>query len=369
MIGGGFMAKVHTRGAVAARALPMAIASSTRASAERAATALGYQRAHADPFTLIADPEIDVVHICTPNVTHVEYASAALATGKHVICEKPLATSAEQGDVLAQEAARLGLTATVPFAYRFHPMVREAQARVASGEIGSLLNFQGVYLQDWLLEEQDDDWRVDPNLGGPSRAFADVGSHLVDMIEFVTGDRIARVSAVAQTVHDSRSAHSGITTEDAVAVIAEMQSGAIGTLFVSQVSPGRKNYLAFEVAGRKESVRFEQENPETLWVGRRSGSTVLPRDPGLLSSDAARLSVLPAGHSQGYQDAFNAFIADSYTAVLEGAPGGLPNFADGARAARVTDAVLATVASGGWAEVAQLETAAAGGIYKEEKRL
>jgi predicted dehydrogenase len=274
---------------------------------------------------------------------------AVHAYGKDVVCEKPIATSIPDAERIV--AAAQGRTATVPFVYRFHPLVREARARFASGEAGRVLSVNASYLQDWLLGSGDDNWRVDAEQGGRSRAFADIGSHLVDLVEFVSGDRVSRVVATKRTVFAERAAHAGITTEDAVAVVIETRSGALGTLLVSQVAPGRKNRLWLEIAGSAESVAFDQEQPETLWIGRRKGSLTIPRDADQLSEDAARLCVLPSGHPQGYQDAFNAFVADSYAAVAGENPDGLPRFADGLRAVRVTDAVIDSAESGTWIEM------------------
>lgn len=351
IIGGGFMARVHSSAARSAGATVAGIASSSAAAAGRAAVSLGIPRAYADPAELIADDGIDVVHICTPNSSHADYALAALAAGKHVVCEKPLATTVDDAALLARSAADAGVVATVPFVYRFHPMVREARARIARGDAGALLTVRGEYLQDWLLTETDDDWRVDALFGGPSRAFADIGSHLVDLVEFVGGDRIARLMATTRTVFTTRTRHSDIGTEDAVALVVETASGAIGTLLVSQVSPGRKNRLSIEIGGSVESIAFEQERPETLWLGRRSGSQLLQRDARSLTADAARLSVLPAGHPLGYHDAFAAFVSDSYAAVAGREPDGLPTFADGLRAVTITAAVLEAAAAGGWVDV------------------
>ena len=345
-IGGGFMTEVHSRAVRAAGATPYGVASSNAEGAVAAAARLGIARSYASPRDLIADPDIDVVHICTPNATHAGYAFDVIAAGKHVVCEKPLATSAVDADRLVAAVAAAGVTATVPFVYRFHPMVREARARVAAGELGSLLSIHGSYLQDWLLLSEDDNWRVDAALGGPSRAFADIGSHLCDLVEFVTGDRITRLTATTRTFFSSRSTSRNITTEDAVAVIVETRGGAIGTLLVSQVAPGRKNRLSLEIAGTAESIGFDQEQPETLWLGRREGSQLIMRDGASLHPDAARLSVLPAGHPLGYQDAFTAFVRDSYAAIAGESPDGLPRFEDGARAARLTEAVLESAADG-----------------------
>lgn len=350
-IGAGFMATVHSRAARAAGAELSAIASSSWQSAERAADRLGLVRAYGSVDELLADDGIDVVHVCTPNTTHSRFAMAALDAGKHVICEKPLATTVGDAAALSRRAETAGLTATVPFVYRFHPMVREARARVQAGETGRLLSITGGYLQDWLAEPLADDWRVSAELGGPSRAFADIGSHLVDLLEFVTGDRITRLNATTRTVYGDRADNRDIATEDLVALVVELSGGAVGTLLISQVAPGRKNSLVLEIAGTKQSIRFDQERPEELWLGRRSGSQLLLRDPETLRPDAARLSTVPSGHPMGYQDAFNSFVADSYSATAGGAPEGLPTFADGLRAVRVTAAVLESAASGSWVEV------------------
>lgn len=350
MLGAGFMARTHTHAARLAGASLASLASSSLASAERAAQSLGYARA-ATADDLIAEG-LDVVHVCTPNTSHLDQARAALLAGSHVICEKPLATSATDAAELAELAQSRGLLGAVPFVYRYHPMVREARARIAGGDNDAVVTVSGQYLQDWLLGAQDDNWRVAADAGGPSRAFADIGSHLVDLVEFVSGDRITRLVATTRTVHAERNGQE-VATEDAVALTLELAGGGIGSLLISQVAPGRKNGLVLEIAGSTESVRFDQEDPELLWVGRRAGSLLLRRDPDTLSADAARLSRVPAGHAQGYQDAFNAFVADAYDAAGGGTPEGLPTFADGLRAAQITDAVLASARAGNWVEVSE----------------
>ena len=268
-----------------------------------------------------------------------------------MICEKPLATTSADALSLVDLAAERGLVAAVPFVYRFHPMAREARARAARGDTGRLLSVHGAYLQDWLATPHDDDWRVDASLGGPSRAFADIGSHLVDLVEFVSGDRIVRLNASTRTVYEQRAMNVDIATEDLAAVVVELASGAVGTLLVSQVAPGHKNALSIELSGTDASLRFEQERPEQLWVGRADSATIVDRDAARLAPDAARLSLVPAGHPMGYQDAFNAFVADAYAAIGGASPDGLPRFDDGLRAVRVTEAVLASAASGAWEEV------------------
>jgi predicted dehydrogenase len=351
--GTGFIGAVHAHAARRAGARVVGVAASSPASAEEAAKRLGVERAFADAMALATDPEIDVVHVCTPNHRHGPLATAALAAGKHVVCEKPLALDAAEAWPLVAAAGDAGLVATVPFVYRFYALVREARARVASGGIGALRLVHGSYLQDWLATEQDDNWRVDPELGGGSRAFADIGSHWCDLVEFVSGDRLAAVCAETMTAVPERQGGT-VSTEDIGLVLFRTVGGAVGTVVVSQVSPGRKNRLHFEIAGSEASLSFDQEQPETLWVGRRPSSELVVRDAAYLDASAAGYAVLPPGHPQGYQDCFDAFVADTYRAIRAGGPvavDGLPTFADGARASEITDAVLRSASSGRWEEV------------------
>jgi predicted dehydrogenase len=366
IIGAGFIGAVHARSARLAGARVAGVATSSPERSREAAERLNAEQAFATPHELATADGVDVVHICTPNNLHAELAALALEHGKHVVCEKPLAIGTAQADRLVQAAASAGKVATVPFVYRFHPVVREARARISSGALGPVRLIHGGYLQDWLSTDEDDNWRVDPQLGGPSRAFADIGSHWCDLVEFITGDRIAalcaqparfideraeRGHARAFEAHDGGGARRAVSTEDAVTALFRTSTGATGTLIVSQVSPGRKNHLHVEIACADASVRFEQEQPETLWLGRRAGTETIYRDPATLAPDAARLALAPAGHPQGYLDCFDLFVADSYAAIAGGIPEGLPLFADGARSARIVDAVLASAEAGGWVEI------------------
>lgn len=373
IIGAGFIGVVHARAARRAGARIVGVAASTAASTAAAAVAMGAEQEFASGEALVESDELDVVHICTPNHLHHPLASAALHSGKHVVCEKPLATSADAAHDLVAAAAGAGLVATVPFAYRFYPMVREARARVRAGGDPIRLVY-GNYLQDWLSTAQDDNWRVDASLSGPSRAFADIGSHWCDLVEFVTGDRMAEVNAVMVTSIGERRAlgphahafsPSGradgptkmVTTEDVAMMMFRTTGGATGSMIVSQISSGHKNQLRFEIVGPGESIAFDQEHPDTLWIGRRAGTELVPADPALLHPDAAAYAMVPAGHPHGYQDCFDSFVADTYRAIGGGAArtvDGLPTFADGARAADLTAAVLESARTGRWVEVPNL---------------
>ncbi len=258
--GTGFSGEVHAHAARRAGARLVGVAASTPANARDAAARLGADRAFADAEALANDPDVDVVHICTPNHLHVRLAEAALGAGKHVICEKPLATSAPEARRLVAAATGAGLVATVPFVYRFYPLVREARARIASGAVGPLRLLHGSYLQDWLASEADDNWRVDPSQAGASRAFADIGSHWCDLVEFVTGDRLAAVCAESVTAVPER-----IT--------------ATGThAFARRATPRGRGTAAAASAGRSPPRTSPScsSAPAAAWPGRSSSARSRP---------------------------------------------------------------------------------------------
>lgn len=356
IVGAGFMGGVHAHAVRAAGGVVAAIAASSPESTRDAARHLGGDETRpSSAEELVSAPDIDVIHICTPNHLHEPLALAAIEAGKHVICEKPLATSVQAAVKLTDAAVDAGVVASVPYVYRFYPTVRDARARVQRGETGILRVLHGSYLQDWLASAGDNDWRVDPTLGGSSRAFADIGVHWCDLVEFVSGHRIARLVAGTLTVHGERrlrGATTPVETEDVASVLFETTTGAIGSLIISQVTHGRKNRLWLSLDGDLASLAFDQEQPESLWIGTRAATSMVLRGSDGMSAAADRYSRLPAGHPQGYQDCFNAYVSDVYQAIAgDEVPDGLPTFGDGCRSAVITAAVLASAASRSWVEV------------------
>jgi len=346
IVGVGFMGSAHARAARLAGARVVGVAASSDGRAKDAAIRLGADRAFPSAEALVTDPDVDVVHLCVPNALHAPLASKALAHGKHVVCEKPLTLDGASADELLAAQLAAGTVGTVPFVYRFHPMVRELRARIAAGELGRMHLVHGTYLQDWLADASDTDWRLDPAAGGRSRAFADIGSHWFDLVEFVTGERVVRLLARFADAFGTR------VNEDIALVQFELPGGAVGSVVVSQVSPGRKNALVVECSGERGSGRFDQEAPGSLWLGRRDQAVVLAADPSRLSPDAARLVVAPAGHPQGYLDCIDQFVADTYAAITGAQLEGLPTFADGCRSVHLVDTALQSAAAGGaWIEV------------------
>ena len=366
IIGAGMIGNIHQR---ASRLAGGALRGIFDASAEHGAkTAERWgTKLFGSVEAIMNDPQVDVVHVCTPNALHYSLAKAAIQAGKHVVCEKPLATRLEDAIELEALASSKGVVATVPFVYRYHPMVREARARVQSGEIGSLQLIHGSYLQDWLLGATDTNWRVDAKQGGASRAFADIGSHWCDLVEWVSGERFVEMVAGFATTIGERPANAqatfsesvgeanapkvSISTEDVAGALLRTESGVMATLTISQVSAGRKNRLWFEIDGANESVTFDQELSEQLWLGRREGMEMLFRDPSRGSSEQRRLAVLPAGHAQGWSHCFEAFVADSYALIRGEQREGVPTFKDGLRSSRIVDAALRSKSDRIWVRI------------------
>lgn len=355
IIGAGFIGGVHAYAVRASGGVVTKVADHSPEAAAQAAARLGARAGAESAEALIASDDVDVVHICTPNDTHYDLALAAMKAGKAVICEKPLATTAERAAHLAQMAEATGVVTAVPFVYRFYPSVREARHRISRGQAGDLWMLHGSYLQDWLSSSQETNWRVDPERGGGSRAFGDIGVHWCDVMEFTTGHRITRLVSQMSQAHASRTGTDGsssVGTEDGATVMFETDRGATGSVVASQVALGRKNRLWFSFDGTDAAYVFDQELPDSLWVGGRSTNQIVPRGPDTFAAGGgAGYSRLPAGHPQGYQDSFTAFMADAYAAVAGSRPEGLPSFSDGHRAAVITEAVLTSAAKNSWVEV------------------
>jgi len=369
ILGAGMIGDVHRRAAMLAGAQILGVMASTPERSRQVAEEWGVEQAYGS-IEEVAESKAEIVHICTPNASHVGYAVALMESGKHVLCEKPLGISLADAQHAAEVAKDTGVINTIPFAYRFHPMAREMRARVQAEEFGALNLMHGSYLQDWLLNPKATSWRVDPKAGGPSRAFGDIGSHWCDLLEWVTGDRIARLVATISITIKQRPASTAATmsavesdaplvdvqTEDSALILFRTASDIAGSAVISQLSAGRKNRLWMEVDGMHQSAAFDQELGEQLWIGDDEGARVLVRDPNHGSAEQRRLSMLPAGHAQGYAQCFENYVADSYAAVDARAghgqlPDGLPTFVDGARAAEICDAMLRSASSGEWVNV------------------
>ena len=341
----------------------VAVAGSSEATARRKADALGVPKAHGSFEALVADPDIYVVHNTTPNHLHVPVILAALAHGKHVISDKPLAVTAADARMLLDAANKAGVVHAVTFNYRGNPLVQHAREMIAAGDLGPVHFIHGAYLQDWLLEDTDFSWRLEPEKGGESSAVGDIGSHWCDLVQHVTGRRIVEVLADLTTVVGTRTkpsasteafARSGaagesvrVRSEDLATILLRFDDGAKGSVSVGQVCAGHKNGLWFEANGRHASLRWEQERQNELWIGRRGAANeVLAKDPSLLMPGARPYARLPGGHQEGWADAFCNVMRDIYGFIAAGKRPGDPRppafatFEDGYHSACIVDAVL-----------------------------
>jgi len=346
------------------------VVGSSRERAASRARDLGLPPAYESYQAMLDDSRVDVVHVTSPNHLHHEHAAAALAAGKHVVCEKPLAMTSAQSAELVELAARSGRVHAVNFNIRFYPVNQHVHGLIAAGELGEIRLVSGHYLQDWLLLETDWNWRLEPDLGGELRAVADIGSHWLDLTTFLTGRRISAVMADLSTFIKTRRQPAGpvetfatdrgadsvarqIKTEDAATILLRYEGGARGALTVSQVSPGRKNSLVFEIDGSTAAASWNAERPDELWIGHRGRpNELLLRDPAILNEEGRRAAGLPGGHAEGFADSFKALYAAVYRAVAEGRPGtGYPTFADGHDEMLVCEAVARSSREARWVEV------------------
>ncbi len=374
IVGTGFMGVAHTE---ALRRLGIRIKGIVGSSPQRAhekAAAANLPPVVDTYEALLADREIEAVHITTPNHLHYAQVVAALDAGKHVICEKPLAVSVAEGEDLVARANRAGLVHAVCFNQRYYPIVHQAHTMVSHGDLGAVRLVSGGYLQDWLLFETDWNWRLESEKGGALRAVADIGSHWFDNIEFITGHKVVEVIAELHTFHRHRnhpvgnvetfSAHTvgdvdriveEMSSDDAAGVLFRLENGGRGTCTISQVSAGRKNFLNWEIDCAESAVAWNTENPENLWIGHRGQpNQIFKRDPGLMHPIAAATAAYPAGHVEGYPDTFRALFADVYQHIAMGGSGAAhyPTFADGLRSLQVCDAIGRSSQTRSWVTVA-----------------
>lgn len=371
VVGAGFIGPLHVdavrRGGLGE---VVALVGNDLARTRAVADALGVTGATTELDKVLDDPTIEVVHVCTPNHTHVSIGCEVLRAGKHLVMEKPISVDRAGADALLDAATAAHRHGAVALTYRGYPMARRARQLVADGAIGSVRIVSGAYLQDWLSDAADYNWRLEGALAGPSRAFADIGTHWFDLAEYIAGTRAEAVIADLATFIPTRrrpvragtafAAGTGptenvpIDTEDAATVLARFEDGARGAVVVSQVSTGHKNGLTLELAGSDRSVSWSQEDPERLWLRGRDATTVLTRAPAV-NGPTSGVPSLPAGHPEGWAEALRDLLRPFYQAIADGvdppavgddAP--YPTLADGARSVAIVDAVVESSRTGGW---------------------
>lgn len=377
IIGSGMMGPIHTE---ALRRLGsvevVALAEVNEVAARAKADALCIPKAYGDYLQLIADPDVEVVHNCTPNAFHFEISKAILAAGKHVISEKPLARNSKESRELCELAAKAGVVNAIHFNYRNYPLVQQMHAMVKAGELGRPFLLHGAYLQDWLILDTDYNWRVETD-GGESRAVADIGSHWFDTVGFITGDPVVEVLGDLTTVHQTRKKPNRpvetfagktmgpadytdvpIATEDCATVLFRTRSGAPGSVVISQISAGRKNRLQFELDYAKGALSWSQEEPNTLWIGRReTANQSLIKDGSLLHPEVRAFTHYPGGHPEGYSEAPMNLFSNVYAHITGRALGSktpptFSTFEDGHNQIAICEAIIASHRVRAWTKVA-----------------
>lgn len=332
IVGTGYVARVH---AWALRELGVQIAAvcgrSTVAELGRELSAAAYD----DLDALLAAERPDVLHVCTPNVAHAGQALLALERGVHVVCEKPLAVSTAEAADLVAAAAGSGLVAACSYHCRGYPLVERMRAEVETGTVDEVRAVHGRYACDDLFQLPTG-WRYDPASAGSSYVVGDLGTHWLDLAEHVTGLHVTDVLAE----------FSGEPLEHWAALLLRFEGGVSGSLVLTAGSAGRKNQLVLEVDGAAGGLTWDQEEPNTLLLRHATEPTrIVPKASGPLAR-------YPAGHAEGYGDAFRNVFEQVYRAVRGEPHEPYPTFADGARGVAAVDAAVRSAREGRWASVA-----------------
>lgn len=374
VIGTGFIGTVHAQ---ALRRLGVNVVGLLGSSPERgrqAAETIGVAKAYDSLDALLDDPAVQVVHVTSPNQFHHEQVKEILSAGRHVVCEKPLTMTSEQSAELVELAAATDLITAVNYNIRFYPLNQHACQMVADGELGDVRLISGHYMQDWLLHETDWNWRLEADKGGPLRAVGDIGTHWIDLTSHISGLKVISVMAELSTFVKTRQQPVGpvetfsqdrsgntvptdITTDDTALLMFRYENGARGSVVISQVSPGKKNSLQWQIDGSRSAAAWNSEKPDHLWIGQRDGpNQILQRDGALMNARGAAAAALPGGHVEGFADSFFALFREIYAAVAAGKAPAKPayaSFADGHYEMLVCDAVLRCAREGRWVDVQQ----------------
>lgn len=350
----------------------IAIAHSNEEKAKAKAEELDVDTYYSDYNNMVNNPDIDCIHICTPNYLHYEMVKKALEAGKHVVCEKPLTTNVDEARELVELAREKDLVNAINFNLRFYPLVHQLKYVIEKGEIGKIFSIHGSYLQDWLFYNTDYNWRLEPELSGDSRAVADIGSHWMDLVEFVTGLTIIEVLADFATFHKVRKkplkpveTYAGkiltpedyrnipIDTEDYATILLGFDNGARGAVTISQVFAGRKNRLNVEIAGSKKSAVWESERPNEIWFGRRDTvNEHMIKDPSLMYQESRQLVSYPGGHNEGFPDTMKQNFKKIYDKISGKNPKvQFPTFEAGLREVYLCEKIVESSKTKTWVKV------------------
>jgi predicted dehydrogenase len=340
IVGTGFIARVHALALQTLGVEVVAVAGSAPGRAEE----LGLGVPYSDLGELLERESVDVLHVCTPNDVHAAQALAAIERGVHVVCEKPLAVSTAESGAMVEAAEAAGVVNATCYHTRGYPLVEQMRANVAGGVVGEVAFVHGRYLCDDVLFPASG-WRIDPARSGPSYVVGDLGTHWLDLAEWVTGLHVTEVLA------DFRS-FAGGPLEDYAALLLRLGDDVAGSLVLSAAAGGRKNQLLFECEGSVAGLTWDQELPTEMLLRPAAGpKQVVVKDPATNAEPARRLSRYPAGHGEGYGQAFRNLFTEVYAAI-EGKPHApFPTFRDGHRGVAIVEAAVASARDGRWVSV------------------
>ena len=356
-----------------------AIAGRNKEKTENKAKNLGIPKAYSRWKDLINDPHIEAVHITTPNNLHFPIAKEAIMAGKHVICEKPLALDSKEAELLVDLAKKKKIVNSVTFNLSFYPMVRQARKIVSNDSLGNIYMVHGKYLQDWLSKDTDYNWRVDSETSGKSRVIADIGSHWIHMVQLITGKKIMSVFADSAIFINRRKKISGeipthteieikdeefelvdVDTEDYASMLFRFKDDVKGCLVISQVCPGRKQRIEWEINGSKASMAWSGEEPNKLWIGYRERcNETMIKGLSTISKDVQQYIHYPVGLTEGYPDTLKNIFIKIYEHIeaikLKGKDIRwtieYPTFSDGLEIQRIVDSILQSIKQEKWINV------------------
>jgi predicted dehydrogenase len=352
IIGTGYIGRVHARLIRELGGEVVAACGRTLASAQ----AFGAGTAYDTIDAMLSAEKPDVVHVCSPNHFHAEHTIKAFKAGAHVMCEKPMATTLDECRRMIEAADKAKRVGAIAYCYRGYPLIRELRRRVQAGEFGALWRVSGLYLSQDVFDPEKYVWHFTPGTVGRAFALMDYGVHWFDLAEFVSGDRIAEITARFHTRRPKRTwtgeAGQGprpagqadgngrvaveVTLEDQADMLVELESGASGTATIMALSPGNPNHLSLSIDGDRGGFDWLQEQPNSFIERRLGEKCIRDRNPDRLHADDRFSAMVPPGHPEGYLDAFRNVIAESWRA-MRGEKVLYPTFADGARGVAIVE--------------------------------